>query len=378
MDEQQSISLKLAALLLQHRDELICTWVEHVGRRLPASLQSSHYIPLRRERAAANLNALYDILSSGSLSESGKRELQGGIKRVAQWGADIPDIVDIALTFKEAVLPLIRQRCDQDLATFEAMVATLDDALRLTTCHSVRLLRDELAGQLLQEQEKKSILEERQRLSHELHDGLAQTLDLLKLQSALAARFHAAGQAEHVETLLHEMHDIADRASVDAREAIFNLRSIEPNEVELVPTIHRYLSRYRAAFGLEPAVDVHEEVTVALRPQARLQVLRILEEALSNVRKHAGVNAVRVTILSQADVLRLGVEDEGRGFAPAEMGVPGARGAGLSVMRERAESIGGRLQVESEPGRGTRVTLWVPQLREAEEDHGAAAHPAGR
>jgi len=128
-----------------------------------------------------------------------------------------------------------------------------------------------------------------------------------------------------------------------------------------LPALEHYLARYRATFGLDVKFERDESATLALPPYARAQVLRIVHEALSNVRKHAGTNEVRVRLDQAGDWARIEISDAGQGFDTAQVAAPGGNGVGLQVMRERAQSIGGFLRIESESGGGTRVMVWVPQ-----------------
>ncbi len=232
-------------------------------------------------------------------------------------------------------------------------------------------------ARLYQTVKGQAILEERQRLSREVHDNLSQALGLVKLKSALAAESLAAQRLDQVEAALNEMHDIAAEAYTDAREELLGLRSIWKEDECFLPALQRYLAHYRASFGLDVESEADEKVNLALAPQAGAQALRIIHEALSNARKHARTNKVRVRVEKAGNWARIEVADAGQGFNAARVALPGGNGVGLQVMRERAQSIGGFLKIESESGQGTRVLVWVPQGDEQEQDHGAAARSPG-
>ena len=107
---------------------------------------------------------------------------------------------------------------------------------------------------------------------------------------------------------------------------------------------------------------------------SELQVLRIVQEALANVRKHSRARRADVRVEPAGDRLRITVQDDGIGFNPAELGRSEFPRFGLSTMRERAESVGGRLDLDSVPGRGTRVTIEVPaRIPDREFSRGAAS-----
>jgi signal transduction histidine kinase len=249
----------------------------------------------------------------------------------------------------------------------------IDLALSIATVVAPALMNARLHCQV----EEHAILEERQRLSRELHDNLAQALGILKIKSALAAELLSARQSNQVDTVLREIQDVAAQAYTDVREAIFGLRCVEPEERGFVPSLQQYLNHYRASFGVDVNLVLHENEAVSLEPEDSAQALRIVQEALSNVRKHAHIGVAQVTIDSSSDSLCVCIQDKGSGFDLAAIDRQMTQGVGLSVMRERAQSMGGHIEIESEPGRGTRVTLHVPQGHNLEEEPDAPANSAG-
>jgi two-component system nitrate/nitrite sensor histidine kinase NarX len=143
------------------------------------------------------------------------------------------------------------------------------------------------------------------------------------------------------------------------REAIFSLRTTLSPGLGLLPSLREYLAEYRAHYG------VHVELagdgdSIEFSPEVNVQLLRIIQEALTNVRKHAGASRAWVRFGREGSLRRITVEDNGRGFDPARLGREGQQYFGLQIMRERAESIGGSLALDSRPGQGTRVVVRVP------------------
>jgi signal transduction histidine kinase len=132
----------------------------------------------------------------------------------------------------------------------------------------------------------------------------------------------------------------------------------------LLDALGDYVERWREQSDIEAQLSIEPPGgrLEALNPGAELQLLRIIQEALANVRKHSGANRVLVRLAESPAAIEAVVEDHGRGFAPRRGRVHGDHGAphfGLATMRERAESIGGTLEVESSPGEGTRVRVWI-------------------
>jgi len=206
-----------------------------------------------------------------------------------------------------------------------------------------------------------AVLEERSRLSRELHDGLAQVLGYLHLQGRVLEQRLAAGEVTGAQAVAAEMRETAGRAYDDVREAILGLRSTLTPGVGLVPAVKEYLRRFGEQSGLTVNLMVSEHARVAFAPTVEVQLLRIIQEALTNARKHSGARRVWVRFERDAHSDLIIVEDDGRGFDPAEA----TRGAGLhfglQTMVERAQSVGGVLRIQSEPGAGTLVIVELPR-----------------
>lgn len=204
---------------------------------------------------------------------------------------------------------------------------------------------------------------ERERIARELHDSLAQVLGYVRMRAAAARDALAGGDASTARTALEQIASAAGEAYADVREVILGLRSPVGGERDLADDLAEYLERYRLQTGVATVLEVEPDAKAArAAPGAEAQLLRIIQEALANVRKHA--EALRVVVrLSLATGpagprLRATVADEGRGFDPARL----PRGAhyGLATMRERAELVGGCVAIDSAPGRGTTITVELP------------------
>lgn len=216
-------------------------------------------------------------------------------------------------------------------------------------------------ARLYRQLEALAVVAERERIARELHDNLAQVLGYLRLRVGLIRRALEGGEVEAAKGLLGEVDGVLAEAYADLREAILGLRSRVGAERPWVDALREYLGRFEQQSGLMVEFEVEAEVgKVKLLPRAEVQLLRIVQEALSNVRKHARASRVwvRVGLGLPEGRLRVEVADDGCGFDPTEP--VGAGHFGLAVMRERAELAGGRLEVDSAPGRGTRVKLEIP------------------
>ena len=206
-------------------------------------------------------------------------------------------------------------------------------------------------------------LEERDRLARELHDNLAQALGYLNLKSAIVDKSLAEGHAVEARAGLQEMKSIVQTAYTDVREAIFSLRAAVSPGPGLLATVREYLAEYRAHYGLDVRLRVDREPLPELGEEAEIQVIRIVQEALTNVRKHARATKAWVHFREEEERVVITVEDNGCGFDPAHVAAKGRRSFGLQVMRERAQGVGATVEIDSQPGRGTRVVIRIPPAR---------------
>lgn len=202
-------------------------------------------------------------------------------------------------------------------------------------------------------------VEERERLAREIHDNLAQSLSLLKLQASHIGDLLRQGETGQAASLLPELIQTVSEAHADAREAIFNLRSNPLAEAGFLDTVQAQLARLRQATGISARLEAPPKLPFSLPSHVAIQATRIIQEALTNVRKHACASVVVVWLEPLEACLRITVEDNGRGFDPARLQETDS-GVGLNVMRERAEAAGGWIEIDSQPGQGTRLTACVP------------------
>jgi nitrate/nitrite-specific signal transduction histidine kinase len=189
-------------------------------------------------------------------------------------------------------------------------------------------------------QAQRDRLEERTQLANELHDSLAQTLASLKFQIRVLERIESS----------------IDEANVELRELIAHFRA-PVSQHGMVSGIRRLLSRLRKEAGIEVVLQ-NQGVEPQVPAEVETQLLRIVQEALANVRKHSGAHMVRVLLSQDArGRCRIIIEDDGEGMSGEDAPGIESHHFGLSIMRERAASINAELVIESEPGEGTRVAI---------------------
>jgi signal transduction histidine kinase len=210
-----------------------------------------------------------------------------------------------------------------------------------------------------------AVLEERERIARELHDGLAQVLGYINTQTLAVRKLLASKRTDEATVQLEAMEKAAKRVYGDVREGIFSLRTPLGQGDRLPDAVRAHLHNYGEMPGAPGRVDVvGDDELPALPPASEIQLMWIVQEALNNVRNHA--EAEKATVRFQVDGAELvvSVEDDGRGFRPEQRARTGWPHFGLQTMRERAEAIGGRFEIDSEPNRGTNVRVRVPLAAE--------------
>ena len=215
-------------------------------------------------------------------------------------------------------------------------------------------------AQLYQQLRYLAVLEERDRLAREMHDDLAQALGYLNVKASITNDLLANGTIDQAQESLAELKKVAKFVYTDVREAIFNLRTAVSSQLGFIPTLQDYLEEYRAHYGLNVQFLIGNNEIAELPPEMANQLLRVVQEALANVRKHACANTVWVRYHQEGGQICIMVEDDGQGFNPLQVANSGQQHIGLQVMSERMISIRGSLKCISQPGQGTRVILQVP------------------
>ncbi len=223
---------------------------------------------------------------------------------------------------------------------------------------------ERMRGMLVHERDRArrlAILEERDRIGREMHDGLAQVLGYVNTKAQAAREFLKTGQAASASQQLEELIVAARAGYTDAREAIADLRVEGVGERSLSDLLAEHVSRFRRQSGVPCELTVAPDWRDAeLAPSARVQVLRIVQEALTNARKHAEAHCVRVSLEVSDKQALVRIADDGRGFPLSRLLSPDFARYGLRTMRERAQAVGGSLRIESLPGEGTRIIVHVP------------------
>lgn len=205
---------------------------------------------------------------------------------------------------------------------------------------------------------QQAIVEERARLSRELHDGVGQLLGYVKTKAMAARLMLGRGEHEQAESNLLQLEQAAGELFTDVREAILGLRTNPLGDVGLAAAIQTYSERFSELAELPVEVSIEgrfDEMTIS--PEAELHLLRVTQEALANVRKHSRAQNAWVTLQWDEPYLRLRIRDDGIGMQPRDPDRDENGHFGMQTMRERAQALGADFTLESGPGQGCSIEV---------------------
>ncbi|MGC9357038.1 MAG: response regulator [Anaerolineae bacterium] len=223
--------------------------------------------------------------------------------------------------------------------------------------------REQAQATVIEQQRTLATYEERERLGRELHDGLGQTLGYINVQSQAVQTLLDKDQIPAAQSNLTDLIEAAQQAHGDVRAHIMGLRRREQESEDFLTTVRGHVTQLGRRWNLACSLSVPEGFpTDPFTPAVAQQALHILQEALANVRKHASADHVEIIARVIGAYVQLVIVDDGRGFDASEGGEAEAGHFGLRIMRERAEQVGGQLEIRSRPGKGTRVTATLPRF----------------
>ena len=262
-------------------------------------------------------------------------------------------LVSVPLKSKDAVIGVI------NLATLSRRRFTTEDMQLLANIGNQIAVAIENA-RLHEQVQDMAALEERERIAREMHDSLAQVLSYVNTKTQAVRQLLATGQEAQAEAHLKELESIAQDAYDDVREVILGLRSTDSLQKGIVSTLKEYIFRFSQLSNIKTELEISDGRPPALPTTIELQVIRIIQESLTNVRKHARANHAWVRFVTRGEQAEIVIEDDGQGFDSTRIRRGDWPQFGLQTMKERAESVRGTLDIRSAPGKGTKVTLRVP------------------
>ena len=205
-------------------------------------------------------------------------------------------------------------------------------------------------------------LEEQGRLARELHDHLAQSIGFLNVKASITENLLANNKIDEARESLKELKRVAKNVFIDVREGVFNLRTAASTRIGLLPTLQEYLAEYRETYHLDVQLTVQGDEPFEFAAEVANQLLRVIQEALTNIRKHSQSNKAWVRCTYGNQVAQFIIEDDGVGFELGAISQKNGQHFGLQIMRERIFSVGGTLEYDSSPGKGTRIIIEIPMM----------------
>jgi signal transduction histidine kinase len=202
---------------------------------------------------------------------------------------------------------------------------------------------------------------ERERLAREMHDTLAQVLGFVSTKAQALRELIDAGRIDLAREQIDHLIELSQELYADVREVILGLRAAISPEKNLLPTLGEYIQQFSRQSGVETELIVEDGASgLTFAPAVELQLIRIVQESLTNVRKHARAQHAVVRLSTIDGHAEMRVEDDGVGFDPSRIARGDFPQLGLQTMRERAESVGGAFVVVSKPNVGTQIVVQIP------------------
>jgi PAS domain S-box-containing protein len=253
---------------------------------------------------------------------------------------------------------IAHRRPDGQIDCFSTVLRDITNRVKAEQALSVsREELRQLSGLLVSIQE-----DERKRIARDLHDGLGQSISLIKLAVENVLETMASGAHDAAQDALQQIIPGLREALLDVRRVSTDLHPSILDDLGILPTLSWFFREFEAVCGrivVEKVLDVSEQ---DVPPPLKITIYRILQEATSNIIKHSAASRVRVSLHRDDDALHLSIEDNGQGFDPEQVcrqcdgcSTDVCRGIGLVSMKERVTLSGGNYRLESSPGFGTRI-----------------------
>lgn len=241
------------------------------------------------------------------------------------------------------------------------MVYIEKDILRLQQLGAqavLSLVQGNIAGRL----QSMAIIEERSRISSEMHDNLAQVLGYLNVQLQTLQILNEQGNAQAIHEELIDARQMLKEIQDDLKQNILSLHTTLSGTKNPIDSLRDCVRELGLQTGLETHFESRLTTLPRLSPTAEVQLMRIVQEALTNIRKHAHAHSMTLLCEPMATCFRVTIQDDGIGF---DLARPKKGSIGLTTMKERATSVGGELTVASDPGKGTCITICLPEANSA-------------
>lgn len=203
--------------------------------------------------------------------------------------------------------------------------------------------------------------DERKRIAREIHDGLAQSMANVVLRTEITQRMLNRQEYESVKEELHDLKMQVRGGLEEVRKIIFNLRPMALDDLGLIPTLRKFVQDFEDKTKIRTTFELHGR-EARLPSGMEVAVYRLVQEAFSNVYKHAHASYVSLDITFQAKMVKITIQDNGDGFDVSQVEAKMSKGVnfGMIGMQERVELLEGRLDIDSQKGEGTKISILIP------------------
>lgn len=242
------------------------------------------------------------------------------------------------------------------------LVAVLAGVLFVFYFHGIFAFMEKLYNKLQKEKEETAVLQERDRIARELHDSVSQALFFMNIKVAEIET--ALQQRQETLKAVAELKEAIQLTDADIRKHIFALRQVTPKDINLTAAIEEYVKNYEKQDKLKIGLKIQGDINSKLTKRVKKRLLRISQELLVNIRKHAAANQVDVILFEDGRRFSMIIRDNGKGFCPECLSTK-TTSFGYENMENDIRDMGAKLDVQSCPGKGTTVTIRL-ELKEEE------------
>ncbi len=328
-------------------------------------------VPLAHQMALKQMHTGILVLDSRgrvvSLNASAERILKISTGRAMGrpiWEL-LPDYPDESLVDAAGMEIELSRGTEQGVRHYTLTISLLKDGWGFDSGRLL-LLRDvteqkQAQAELIAQKQALATLQERERLARDLHDTLGQVLGYASMQVDTAAKLSRDGRGEAAATQLDRLGGMIREAHAEMREYIMNLRTTPALHRPFFTAVQQYLEGFTSNYDIQTDLTVGSSFNgTTFSPDMQMQIFRIVQEALTNARKHSKAHHIQVKFDAEDGRVFVMIQDDGHGFSPNNLETVYGQHFGLQFMQERAGQLGGTLQIQSTPGIGTEVVLEVP------------------
>ncbi|MDO8577724.1 MAG: sensor histidine kinase [Dehalococcoidales bacterium] len=275
-----------------------------------------------------------------------------------KWAAVLlPALVFILIDVVSRLLPFNPERINSDFITVHA----INGAAVIIVSYIIFTLISRLQNRITQDNRDSAVIQERERTAREMHDGMAQLLGYINTQTIAVRKLLSDNRFAEAREELTKIENIARGLYADVREGILGLRIPADSRDGLVKTMREYAASYTEMSGIRIEIEALAGIELSdLSPSSEIQLTRIVQEALTNVRKHSKATNAVVTFARCGNELSLTITDNGRGFDMTHLPPREWPRFGLQTMKERAQAVGGGFEIHTAPGKGCSILVRVP------------------